>query len=124
MLNNVGASSVYLTPAWIAKVAPVATALRPYGIRVYLSVLFNSPLDLGDTRTGDPRDPAVIAWWRAKTDEIYRAIPDFGGFLVKADSEGRPGPRDYHLTQAQGAHLIAGALAPHGGVLDRSRYGA
>ena len=117
VLNNVGASSVYLTPRWIAKVAAIADVLRPYGIRVYLSVLFNSPLDLGATKTGDPRDPAVIAWWHAKADEIYRTIPDFGGFLVKADSEGQPGPRDYHLTQAQGANMIAGALAPHGGVL-------
>lgn len=117
VLNNVGASSVYLTPRWIQKVAAVAAALRPYGIHVYLSVLFNSPVDLGETRTGDPRDPAVIAWWHAKADEIYRSIPDFGGFLVKADSEGQPGPRDYHLTQAQGANMIAGALAPHGGVL-------
>ncbi len=117
VLNNVSASSVYLTPRWIAKVAAIAKVLRPYGIRVYLSVLFNSPLDLGETKSGDPRDPAVIAWWHAKADEIYRSIPDFGGFLVKADSEGQPGPRDYHLTQAQGANMIAGALAPHGGVL-------
>ena len=117
VLNNVSASSIYLTPRWIAKVAALAEVLRPYGIRVYLSVLFNSPLDLGQTKTGDPRDPAVIAWWHAKADEIYRAIPDFGGFVVKADSEGQPGPRDYQLTQAQGANMIAGALAPHGGVL-------
>ncbi len=117
VLNNVSASSVYLTPRWIAKVAALAAVMRPYGIRVYLSVLFNSSLDLGETKSGDPRDPAVIAWWHAKADEIYRAIPDFGGFLVKADSEGQPGPRDYHLTQAQGANMIAGALAPHGGVL-------
>ena len=117
VLNNVGASSVYLTSRWIAKVAALAAVMRPYGIRVYLSVLFNSPLDLGETKTGDPRDPAVITWWHAKADEIYRAIPDFGGFLVKADSEGQPGPGDYQLTQAQGANMIAGALAPHGGVL-------
>ncbi|HTB64729.1 MAG TPA: alpha-glucuronidase family glycosyl hydrolase [Steroidobacteraceae bacterium] len=117
VFNNVSASSVYLTPRWIAKVAALAAVMRPYGIRVYLSVLFNSSLDLGETKSGDPRDPAVIAWWHAKADEIYRAIPDFGGFLVKADSEGQPGPRDYHLTQAQGANMIAGALAPHGGVL-------
>jgi alpha-glucuronidase len=117
VLNNVGASSVYLTPRWITKVAALAAVMRPYGIRVYLSVLFNSSVDLGATKSGDPRDPAVIAWWHAKADEIYRAIPDFGGFLVKADSEGQPGPRDYHLTQAQGANMIAGALAPHGGVL-------
>jgi alpha-glucuronidase len=117
VLNNVSANSVYLTPRWIAKAAALAKVLRPYGIHVYLSVLFNSPLALGETRTGDPRDPAVIAWWHAKADEIYRAIPDFGGFLVKADSEGQPGPRDYQLTQAQGANMIAGALAPHGGVL-------
>jgi alpha-glucuronidase len=117
VLNNVSASSVYLTPRWIAKVAAIAAVLRPYGIRVYLSVLFNSSLDLGQTKTGDPRDPAVSAWWHAKADEIYRVIPDFGGFLIKADSEGQPGPRDYHLTQAQGANMIAAALAPHGGVL-------
>ena len=117
VFNNVSASSVYLTPRWIAKVAALAAVMRPYGIRVYLSVLFNSSLDLGETKSGDPRDPAVIAWWHAKADEIYRAIPDFGGFLVKADSEGQPGPRDYHLTQAQGANMIAGALVPHGGVL-------
>jgi alpha-glucuronidase len=117
VFNNVSASSVYLTPRWIAKVAALAAVLRPYGIRVYLSVLFNSSMDLGATKTGDPRDPAVIAWWHAKADEIYRVIPDFGGFLVKADSEGQPGPRDYQLTQAQGANMIAGALAPHGGVL-------
>ncbi len=86
-----GPAPIYLTPQWIAKVAALAQVLRPYGIRVYLSVLFNSPLDLGQTRTGDPRDPAVIAWWHAKADEIYRAIPDFGGFVVKADSEGPAG---------------------------------
>src|ERR1700733_710814 len=117
VLNNVDASSVYLSSRWLDKVAAIAAVMRPYGIRVYLSVLFNSPLDLGETTTGDPRDPTVIAWWHAKADEIYRAIPDFGGFLIKADSEGQPGPRDYHLTQAQGANMIAGALAPHGGVL-------
>jgi alpha-glucuronidase len=117
VFNNVSANSVYLTPRWITKAAALAAVLRPYGIRVYLSVLFNSPLALGETKTGDPRDPSVIAWWHAKADEIYRAIPDFGGFLVKADSEGQPGPRDYHLTQAQGANMIAAALAPHGGVL-------
>jgi alpha-glucuronidase len=117
VLNNVSANSVYLTTRWIAKLAAIADVMRPYGIRVYLSVLFNSPLDLGETKTGDPRDPQVIAWWHAKADELYRAIPDFGGFLVKADSEGQPGPRDYHLSQAQGANMIAAALAPHGGVL-------
>jgi alpha-glucuronidase len=117
VLNNVSASSVYLTTRWLAKVAAIADVMRPYGIRVYLSVPFNSPLDLGEARTADPRDPQVIAWWHAKADEIYRAIPDFGGFLIKADSEGQPGPRDYHLTQAQGANMIAAALAAHGGVL-------
>ena len=117
VLNNVSANAVYLTPRWIAKVAALAGVLRAYGIRVYLSVPFNAPLALGETRTGDPRDPAVVAWWHARADEIYRQIPDFGGFLVKADSEGQPGPRDYHLTQAQGANMIAAALAPHGGVL-------
>jgi len=117
VLNNVSANPIYLTHDWIAKVAAIAAVLRPYGIHVYLSVPFNSPLTLKETQTGDPRDPAVSAWWRAKADEIYRAIPDFGGFLIKADSEGQPGPRDYHLTQAQGANMIADALALHGGVL-------
>jgi alpha-glucuronidase len=117
VLNNVNASADSLTPRYIAKAAAVAAVLRPYGIRVYLSARFTAPIELGGLKTADPLDPAVRDWWAAKADEIYRAIPDFGGFLVKANSEGQPGPRDYHRTHADGANMLAAALAPHGGVV-------
>ena len=91
--------------------------LRPYGITVYLSPRFSAPIEIGNLPTADPLDPGVRAWWAAKVDEIYRAIPDFGGFLVKANSEGQPGPQDYHRTHADGANLLADALAPHGGIV-------
>ncbi len=117
VLNNVNAAPEMLSPAYIAKSAALAAALRPYGIKVYLSVRFSTPLELGATKSADPLDPAVAAWWRAKADEIYRAIPDFGGFLVKANSEGQPGPQDYHRSHADGANMLAAALAPHGGVV-------
>ena len=90
---------------------------RPFGIRVYLSARFSSPVLLDGLPTADPLDPAVLAWWKAKADEIYRAIPDFGGFLVKANSEGQPGPQDFGRTHADGANMLAEALAPHGGVV-------
>lgn len=117
VLNNVNASPFILTPLYLARVAALAGALRPYGIRVYLSVPFSEPMTLGKLPTANPLDPRVRAWWRRKVDEIYREIPDFGGFLMKADSEGQPGPEDYGLTQAQGANLLARALAPHGGIV-------
>lgn len=117
VLNNVNASPDILTTRYIAKAAALADIFRPYGIKVYLSVNFASPVALGDLKTADPLDPKVAAWWKAKADEIYRAIPDFGGFLVKANSEGQPGPGDYHRTHAEGANMIAAALAPHGGVV-------
>ncbi len=117
VLNNVNAKADSLTAAYIAKAAAVAEMLRPYGIRVYLSARFSAPIELGGLKTADPLDPAVRAWWRTKADEIYRAIPDFGGFLVKANSEGQPGPRDYRRSHADGANALAAAVAPHGGVV-------
>jgi alpha-glucuronidase len=117
VLNNVNADPRVLTPEYLAKVAPLANAFRPYGIRVYLTARFSSPVQVGGLSTADPLDPRVKAWWRAKTDEVYRFIPDFGGFLVKANSEGQPGPWDYQRTQADGANVIADALAPHGGTV-------
>ncbi len=115
LLNNVNAKPEILTAAWIAKAAALADVLRPWGQRVFLSVRFSSPVELGGTATADPLDPAVAAWWQAKADELYLAIPDFGGFVVKANSEGQPGPQDYGRHHAEGANLIARALAPHGG---------
>ncbi|MFG6465058.1 alpha-glucuronidase family glycosyl hydrolase [Roseateles sp. BYS87W] len=115
VLNNVNAKAESLTAPFLAKAAAVANVLRPYGIKVWLSARFSAPKDLGGLPTADPLDPAVRAWWKAKADEIYRAIPDFGGFLVKANSEGQPGPQDYGRTHADGANLLAEALRPHGG---------
>ncbi|HZX78379.1 alpha-glucuronidase family glycosyl hydrolase [Lysobacter sp.] len=117
VLNNVNAKAEVLSPAFIAKAAAVAKVLRPYGIRVFLSVRWSTPLDLRETATADPLDPAVAAWWRRKTEEIYRSIPDFGGFLVKANSEGQPGPQDYGRNHVDGANMLARALAPHGGTV-------
>lgn len=117
VLNNVNADPKILTREYLTKVAPLASTFRPYGIRVYLSVRFSSPIEVGGLKTADPLDPEVRAWWRAKADEIYSLIPDFGGFLIKANSEGQPGPQDYHRTHAEGANVIADALRPHGGTV-------
>ncbi len=117
VLNNVNAKSDSLTAPYIAKAAALADVFRPWGIKVYLSVKFSAPIELGGLKTADPRDPAVAAWWKAKADEIYRSIPDFGGFLVKANSEGQPGPRDYGATHADGANMLAAAVKPHGGIV-------
>lgn len=117
VLNNVNAKAVSLTAAYLDKTAALAAALRPYGIRVYLSARFSAPIEIGGLRTADPLDPAVQGWWRSKVDEIYARIPDFGGFLVKANSEGQPGPQDYGRSHADGANMLADALAPHGGVV-------
>jgi alpha-glucuronidase len=117
VLNNVNAKADSLTAPYIAKAAAVADVLRPYGIKVYLSARFSAPIDIGGLKTADPLDPAVRAFWKAKVDEIYRAIPDFGGFLVKANSEGQPGPQDYGRTHADGANMLGEALAPHGGIV-------
>ena len=91
--------------------AALADAFRPWGVKLYLSVRWSAPIEIGGLKTADPLDPAVAAWWRAKADEIYRAIPDFGGFLVKANSEGQPGPQNYGRSHAEGANLLADALA-------------
>jgi alpha-glucuronidase len=117
VLNNVNASPASLTAPYIAKAAALADVFRPYGIKVYLSARFSAPIEIGGLKTADPLDPQVAAWWKAKADEIYRAIPDFGGFLVKANSEGQPGPRDYHRSHADGANMMAAAVAPHGGII-------
>ncbi|KAA9132628.1 alpha-glucuronidase [Marinihelvus fidelis] len=117
VLNNVNAAAEVLTPRYIAKAAKLADVFRPWGIRVYLSARWSAPRDIGGLDTADPLDPAVRAWWAAKADEIYAAIPDFGGFLVKANSEGQPGPREYGRSHADGANMLAAALAPHGGVV-------
>jgi alpha-glucuronidase len=117
VLNNVNASPESLGPRYLAKAAALADVFRPYGIRVYLSAKFSAPIELGGLKTADPLDPAVRAWWKAKADEIYRIIPDFGGFLVKANSEGQPGPQDYRRSHADGAKALADALRPHGGIV-------
>jgi alpha-glucuronidase len=117
VLTNVNANALVLTPAYLAKVAALAEEFRPYGVRVYLTARFSAPIELGGLKTADPLDPAVAAWWQAKVDEIYRYIPDFGGFVVKANSEGQPGPQDYHRTHADGANMLAAALAPHDGIV-------
>jgi alpha-glucuronidase len=117
VLNNVNAKAESLTAPYIAKAAALADVFRPYGVRVYLSARFSAPIEIGGLKTADPLDPAVRAFWQAKADEIYRAIPDFGGFLVKANSEGQPGPQDYGRSHADGANMLAQALASHGGVV-------
>jgi alpha-glucuronidase len=117
VLNNVNAEAEILTAPWLQKVKALADTFRPWGIRVYLSARFTAPMELGGLKTADPLDPQVRAWWKAKADEIYRLVPDFGGFLVKANSEGQPGPQDYHRSHADGANLLAEALAPHGGTV-------
>jgi len=117
VLTNVNADARVLAPEFLVKVAALANLFRPYGIRVYLTARFSAPIELGGLATADPLDPAVRAWWRRKVNEIYRVVPDFGGFLVKANSEGQPGPQDYKRTHADGANALAEALAPHGGVV-------
>ena len=117
VLNNVNAQPEVLTARYIEKAAALADMLRPWGIRVFLSVHFSAPADIGGIATADPLDGRVRAWWREKAGEIYARIPDFGGFLVKASSEGQPGPQDYDRTHADGANMLAEALAPHGGVV-------
>lgn len=117
VLNNVNASPKMMTAEYINKVKVIANILRPYGIRVYLSINFASPMALGYTKTADPLDKKVQQWWKKKAKEIYATIPDFGGFLVKANSEGQPGPGDYHRTHADGANMLADALKPFGGIV-------
>ena len=117
VLTNVNANAQVLTPAYLERVRALADVFRPYGIAVYLTARFSAPMEIGGLSTADPLAPEVRSWWRAKVSEIYARIPDFGGFLVKANSEGQPGPREYGRSHAQGANMLAEALAPHGGVV-------
>ena len=115
--TNVNANAFSLTPLYLRKLAALANLFRPYGVHVYLTARFSAPIDIGGLSTADPLDPAVRNWWRAKAEEIYALIPDFGGFLVKADSEGQPGPQLYMRTHVDGANMLADAVAPHGGIV-------
>jgi alpha-glucuronidase len=117
VLTNVNANAQVLTPAYLARVKVIADELRPYGISTYLTARFSAPIEIGGLPSADPTLPDVQAWWRSKADEIYALIPDFGGFLVKANSEGQPGPQDYGRTHAEGANTLADALAPHHGIV-------
>jgi len=117
VLNNVNADAQSLSPAYLRKTAAVADVFRPFSVRVYLSARFSAPIELGGLKTADPLDPEVAAWWRKKADEIYQIIPDFGGFLVKANSEGQPGPRTYGRNHVDGANMLAAAVAPHHGIV-------
>ena len=117
VLNNVNADPRILTEEYFEKVKVLADIFRPYGIKVYLSINFQSPIEVGGLETADPLDPKVQEWWSQTADKIYEMIPDFGGFLVKADSEGQPGPFKYGRNHAQGANMLAEAVEPHGGIL-------
>ena len=117
VLNNVNATPEMLRRDYLERVAEIADVMRPYGVRVYLSVNFSSPAALGGLPTSDPLDPAVQQWWASKAEEIYGLIPDFGGFLVKANSEGLPGPQDFGRTHADGANMLADALEPYDGIV-------
>jgi alpha-glucuronidase len=117
VLTNVNANATSLTAEYLRKAAALADVFRPYGIRVYLTARFSAPIEIGGLKTADPLAPDVRAWWTAKVAEIYKVIPDFGGFLVKANSEGQPGPQDYKRTHADGANMLAEALEPHGGIV-------
>ncbi|MCH7396610.1 alpha-glucuronidase [Belliella sp. DSM 107340] len=117
VLTNVNANSLVLTPEYLEKVKALADTFRPYGIKVYLTARFSSPIEIGGIKTADPLDKEVQNWWNKKAKEVYEYIPDFGGFVVKADSEGQPGPHNYGRTQADGANMLADAVAPFGGIV-------
>lgn len=117
VLNNVNANPAMLTPEYLEKVAALANVFRPYGLKVFLSVKFSSPVNIGGIETADPLVPEVQEWWKNKVKEVYSYIPDFGGFLVKANSEGQPGPQNYNRTHADGANMLADALKPFGGIV-------
>ena len=117
MLNNVNAKPEALTTESLQKAKEIADLLRPYGIRVYLSINFASPIKVGGLKTADPLDANVVRWWKDKVNEISKMIPDFGGFLVKANSEGEPGPQDFGRTHADGANMLGKVLKPHKGIV-------
>jgi alpha-glucuronidase len=117
VLTNVNANAFVLTPMYLEKVKALADVFRPYGIKVYLTARFSAPVEIGGLKTADPLDANVQSWWKQKATEIYKLIPDFGGFLVKANSEGQPGPQNYGRTHADGANMLADAVAPHGGIV-------
>lgn len=117
VITNVNANALVLTDQYIKKVAALAKVFRPYGIKIYLTARFSAPVEIGGLKTADPLDAQVADWWKTKVEEIYKTIPDFGGFLVKANSEGQPGPQNYGRNHADGANMLAKALAPHGGVV-------
>lgn len=117
VLTNVNANALVLTPEYLKKVAALANVFRPYGIKVYLTARFSAPVEIGGLKTADPLDPEVASWWKRKVEEIYSLIPDFGGFTVKANSEGQPGPQNYNRSHADGANMLARALAPYGGIV-------
>ena len=111
------ANALILTKDYLLKVAALANAFRPYGIKVYLTARFSAPLEIGGLHMADPLNDSVHQWWKQKVNEIYQLIPDFGGFLVKANSEGQPGPQNYNRTHADGANMLADAIALHGGIV-------
>ncbi len=117
VVTNVNANALVLTTPYLEKVKALAGVMRPYGIRLFLTARFSAPIEIGGLPTADPLDPGVIAWWKAKADEIYTLVPDFGGFVVKANSEGQPGPQNYGRSHLEGANMLADALAPHNGLL-------
>lgn len=117
VLTNVNANALILTPQYLEKVEALANVFRPYGIKVYLTARFSAPIEIGGLKTADPKDAQVINWWKNKAKEIYQRIPDFGGFLVKANSEGQPGPQNYNRDHVDGANMLADAVAPFGGVI-------
>jgi len=117
VVNNVNSNALILTKDWLLKVKALADAFRPYGIKVYLTARFSSPIEIGGLKTADPLDAQVINWWKQKSEEIYQLIPDFGGYLIKANSEGQPGPQNYGRNHADGANMLAKTLAPHGGIV-------
>lgn len=117
VLTNVNANAISLTTPYLYKAAALAKVFRPYGIRVFLTARFSAPVEIGGLKTADPADPDVQRWWQAKAAEIYKIIPDFGGLLVKANSEGQPGPQDYGRTHADGANMLADAVKPFGGTV-------
>ena len=117
VLNNVNAQTPSLTEPYLAKTAVLADVFRPYGVKVYLTPRFDAPMKIGGLKTADPLDPSVIGFWKDLASKVYSYIPDFGGFLLKADSEGQPGPQTYNRTHVDGANMLAGALAPYGGIV-------